>query len=183
VITGIASVWLTVKENIWCWPIGIVNVLLYVVVFREQRLYVSMALQIVYFVLNIYGWWEWRHGGEGGGALQVSRTPLRWLVGLGLAGAAGTALLGWVLRAQTDAAVPFWDSALGSFSIVAQWMQTKKWLESWHVWIAVDVVSVGVYLVQGLALTSVLYAVFLGLAVAGLLAWRRSMAAAAAGTA
>jgi nicotinamide mononucleotide transporter len=60
-------------------------------------------------------------------------------------------------------------------------MQTRKWLENWVVWIVVDAVYVGMYVVKGLYLTAGLYAVFLALAVAGLVAWRRSLTAAGSG--
>ena len=84
--------------------------------------------------------------------------------------------MGALLRHTTDAALPFMDSFLSSTSLVAQWMMTKKLLENWLVWIAVDVLYVGMFLFKGLFLTAGLYAVFLVLAVRGYLDWRRSMA-------
>lgn len=174
------AVWLTARENVWCWPVGLVNVSLSALVFLDARLYSSMALQVVYLVLSVYGWYEWLHGGKDDGRLAVSRTPARWLVGLFVAGVAFALALGWFLRYRTDAALPFWDAGTTAFSLVAQWMITRKWLESWMVWIPVDVVYVGMYLSQGLHAFTGLYAVFLVLAVLGLLEWRRSMSGAAA---
>src|SRR5437879_678808 len=139
---GILSVWLTTRENVWCWPTGLVTVSLYIVVFGQAKLYADMGLQVVYVALCLYGWYEWLHGGPGQGALRVSPTPR--LAGLALA-AGGTVfaiVLGAALRGQTDAALPFLDSTTTSFSLVAQWMQTRKWLETWVVWIAVDVVAI-----------------------------------------
>ena len=174
---GVAAVWLTTRENVWCWPVGLVNVLLYVVVFREARLYADMGLQVVYAVLCVYGWYAWLHGGEDRGALAVSRTPDRWRGPLLLAGAAAASLLGFLLKRHTDAALPYWDSSTTAFSLVAQWMQTRKWLENWWVWIVVDVVYVGMYVYKDLLATAVLYAVFLALAVLGDREWRRSLVA------
>ncbi|HWJ43884.1 MAG TPA: nicotinamide riboside transporter PnuC, partial [Gaiellaceae bacterium] len=102
-------------------------------------------------------------------------TPPRVAAILNLIAAAGSALLDTLLRHTTDAALPFMDSFLSSTSLVAQWMMTKKLLENWLVWIAVDVLYVGMFLFKGLYLTAGLYAVFLGLAVRGYLDWRRSM--------
>jgi nicotinamide mononucleotide transporter len=175
-LSGIAAVALTVRENVWCWPIGIVNVALYVIVFFQAKLYADMGLQLVYVALCLYGWHAWLHGGRDHGVLQVSRIPGRAAAALTVAGIAGSALLGHLLRSRTDAALPFWDSATTSFSLVAQAMQTKKWIENWIVWIAVDLVYVGIYLVKQLYLTAGLYAVFLSLALRGLVEWRRSMA-------
>jgi nicotinamide mononucleotide transporter len=108
----------------------------------------------------------------------VSRTPRRWLVGLLAAGALGTLVLFLLLKRRTDAALPLPDAATTAFSLAAQWMATRKWLESWLLWVAVDAVYVGMYASQRLYPTAGLYAAFLVLAVLGLREWRRSMAAA-----
>jgi nicotinamide mononucleotide transporter len=168
-------VWLTVRQNVWCWPAGLVNVSLFAVVFLHARLYGATSLQVVYVALCLYGWYEWLHGGTGHGRLVVSRTPALWVAGLGLGGVAFAVAFGLFLKLRTDEVLPFWDSATTAFSLVAQWMTTRKWIENWVVWIAVDVVYVGMYVSQRLYLTALLYAVFLVLAVAGLLEWRRSM--------
>jgi nicotinamide mononucleotide transporter len=175
-ITGAVSVWLSVRQNIWSWPTAIVNVVLYAVVFWENKLYADMGLQVVYAVLSLYGWYEWRFGGEGRTELRVTRTPRQLGALLTLIAAVGSALLGTLLRHTTDAALPFMDSFLSSTSLVAQWMMTRKLLENWLVWIFVDVLYVGMFLFKGLYLTAGLYAVFLALAVRGYLDWRRSMA-------
>ncbi|NUP72136.1 MAG: nicotinamide mononucleotide transporter [Gemmatimonadaceae bacterium] len=174
-LTGAISVWLSVRQNIWSWPTAIVNVVLYTVVFWDAKLYADMGLQVIYAVLSLYGWYQWLYGGAGRTELRVTRTPPRVAAILTLIAAAGSALLGTLLRHTTDAALPFMDSFLSSTSLVAQWMMTKKLLENWLVWIAVDVLYVGMFLFKGLYLTAGLYAVFLGLAVRGYLDWRRSM--------
>ena len=179
VLFGIVSVALIVRENVWGWPTGLVNVLLFVVVFWQVRLYADMGLQVVYAVLCLYGWWAWLRGGRGSGKLEVGRAPRRLLVARGLGGVTLAAVLGAALHRHTDAALPFWDASTSSFSLVAQAMQARKWLENWWVWIAVDMVYVGIYLAKHLYLTALLYAVFLGLAVQGAIRWRRSLLEAA----
>ncbi len=177
-VTGVVAVWLTAKESPWCWPAGLVNVSLYIVVFWQAKLYADMGLQVVYVGVCLYGWWEWLHGGPGGGRLAVSRAPRRWLAGLSVAGAAFAVALGLFLTRKTDASLPFWDATTTAYSLVAQLLQSRKWIETWWFWIAVDVVYVGVYVAKGLYLTAVLYGVFLGLCVLGLREWRRSLEAA-----
>jgi nicotinamide mononucleotide transporter len=173
---GILSVWLLARQHVLGWPAGLVNVALFVVVFHRARLYADMGLQVVYFVLCLYGWYAWVRGGPGHGALAVRRATRGLVAGLGVAGAAGALLLGSVLHDHTDASLPFLDAATASFSLAAQWLQTRKYLENWALWIAVDVFYVGMYLYKSLFLTAGLYAVFLGLAVVGWREWRRSMA-------
>lgn len=177
-LTGAIAVFLTAKENVWCWPVGLVNVVVYAVVFWNAKLYADAGLQVVYAALSVVGWWQWRRGGPGSGTLRVSRSSALELGALAAAGAAGTLLLGTFLHRATDASFPYLDSALTSFSLVAQGMQTKKRFESWALWITVDVVYVGMYLVKHLRLTAVLYAVFVALAVLGHREWKRSLSAA-----
>ena len=152
------------------------NVVLYAFVFYEAKLYADMGLQVIYAFLSIYGWYEWLYGGAGRTELHVTRTSRRLGAYLTIIAVAGSALLGTVLRYATDAALPFMDSFLSSTSLVAQWMMTKKKVENWLVWIAVDVLYVGMFTFKGLYLTAGLYAVFLALAVKGYVDWRRSLA-------
>ena len=173
-VVGAVSVWLSVRQNIWSWPTAIVNVVLYALVFRDAKLYADMGLQVIYAVLSVYGWYEWLHGGENRTELHVSRTSLPLGALLVAIAGAGALALGLFLRQATDAALPFMDSLLSSTSLVAQWMMTRKKLENWLVWIAVDVLYVGMFVFKGLYLTAGLYAVFLALAVRGYIDWRRS---------
>ena len=171
---GIISVFLSVRQNIWSWPTAIVNVLLYVVVFRDAKLYADMGLQVVYFALSLYGWYEWLHGRANRTELKVSRATGRlWLAVTAIA-VGVVAVLGNVLSQQTDAALPFVDSATTATSLVAQWMMTRKVLENWAVWMAVDVVYVGMFIFKKLYLTAGLYAVFFILAAMGYAEWKRS---------
>lgn len=179
VVTSLISVVLTVRENIWCWPTGIVGVVLYAFVFWESRLYADMGLQVVYAVLSFYGWYEWLYGGAARTELHVTRAPGRLLIVCVAAGAAFSALLGYGLHRTTDAALPYLDSTLTSFSLVAQLLMTRKYLENWIVWISVDVVYVGMFVFKKLVLTAGLYAVFLVLASLGFVQWRRSSLATA----
>lgn len=172
-VVGALSVFLSGRQSLWAWPTAIVNVVSYAVVFRGARLYADMGLQVVYAILSCYGWYEWRYGGARRTPLPVTRTPARlWPLLLALA-AALTVLVGGGLARWTDADIPFIDAGLTATSLVAQWMMTRKLLEHWLVWIAVDVVYVPVFVSRGLYVTAALYAVFLGLAVAGWLAWHR----------
>jgi nicotinamide mononucleotide transporter len=175
VVLTLVAVYLTTRQIIWCWPLGMVSVTLYALVFYNAKLYADMGLQALYFGLAIYGWWAWLHGGEEHGELEVSRASTKAKLVLVTIGALAGVFLGHTLSRLTDASLPFMDSILTSFSIVAQWMQTRKLLEAWLVWLAVDVFYVGMFLYKGLYPTAGLYAVFLCLAVLGFVEWRRSM--------
>lgn len=171
---GVVSVFLSVRENVWSWPTAIVNTALYVVVFRHARLYADMGLQVVYIAISVYGWYHWLYGGAGHGGLRVSRIRRRELLYLPVLAAAGTLTLGTLLGRYTDAAIPYLDSALTVCSLIAQWLMTRKVLENWMLWVALDVAYVGLFIHRALYPTALLYAVFLVLAAMGHVQWTRS---------
>jgi nicotinamide mononucleotide transporter len=176
VLFGIVSVFLSVREKIWSWPTALVNVALYFVLFYETGLYSDMGLQAVYFVLSLYGWYEWLYGGAGRTTLTVSRTPPRlWAILIAIA-IVFWAILGRLTSGLPGVALPYVDAATATTSLVAQYMMTRKLLENWALWIAVDVVYIGMFIFKGLYLTAGNYAVYLGLAVLGHIAWKRSLA-------
>ena len=185
-ITGVLNVWLVTRENIWSWPLGVLNAGFYIVVFARTGLYSDTGLQVVYLVLSLYGWWHWLRGAPSRGgpsrggpshdAVVVTRTPRRMAVIM-----AAIALVSWltlatITRRLPGAALPWLDAALVSISLVAQYMMTRKLLENWLLWIAVDVVYIGLFINRQLPLTALLYAVFLVLAIIGYVQWHRSAA-------
>ena len=172
---GIWSVWLSTRQHLWAWPTAIVNVVLYAVVFRAAKLYADMGLQVVYAVLSAYGWYHWKHGGAHDSTLPVARASRReWLVLTALAAVAATGLAR-LLANTTDAALPAMDATLSVVSLAAQYMMTRKLIENWLVWIALDVVYIGMFEYKQLHVTAALYAVWLVLAVLGWRSWRESL--------
>lgn len=169
---GVIAVWLTVKQNPWCWPIGLVMVLLYSWIFFEVKLYSDMLLQVVYAALQLYGWWQWTRGGETTHGREVSWLDSR-SVALSLAiGALGSLLLGAAMANWTDAAQPWLDAALTGFSLVAQVWMAQKRVQCWPLWIALDVIFVGLFIYKDLYLTATLYGLFSVIAVQGWRQWR-----------
>lgn len=163
------------------WPLGIAASLLYCALFWRSKLYGDAALQIFFAVLGAWGWWQWLRGTTADGhALPVRALTAqrRWLAlgGVLLAWPA----LGWFLRHYTDTDVPYWDALPTAASVLGQLLLGRKFIENWPTWIAVNVVSVGLYAYKGLWLTVVLYAIFVALSFAGWRSWVRLMRAEAA---
>lgn len=175
VLTGLVTLLLLVLENPWNWPIGIANNILYVVIFFQSRFYADMTLQVAYIIISVAGWYLWLHGGENHGVLRVRRMPAVALIGTLLAGAAVTYLWSLLLARINDVS-PVFDAATAIFSIVAQYMMARKYIENWMLWIVIDVVSVWLYASKHLVPTAGLYAVYVAFCVAGLMAWQRSLA-------
>ncbi len=177
VVFGVVSVWLSTREHIVAWPTALVNTSLYAVIFWRAGIYANAGLQVLYFVLSVYGWYAWKYGGRDHTPLRVTRAHRgHWLLFVPL-GIAATVVLALTLGRYTDAALPWLDSATTAASLVAQYLMTRKILENWVIWIAADVVYIGMYLSQGLALTAGLYAAFLVLATMGFFSWRASFRA------
>lgn len=175
-VTGALCVWLAVRQNVWTFPIGIVNNVVYAVLFSGAGLYAGAGLQVVYLVLGALGWYWWVRGGPDAGRLGVRRTPAWGWVAAVLGALAASGLLVVVLDRWTDSELVVADAVTTGLSLAAQLMMGRKWLGSWAFWIVADVLFVALYASQGLWLTAALYAGFIGLCVAGLREWRRDLA-------
>lgn len=178
-LTGAVNVWLLARQNIWNWPIGLANNALYIAVFVTAGLYGDAGLQLVYITLGVYGWWSWTRpswANSGRGAeLQVVRTPRAawmWMVAVAALAALG---LQFFLRRCTDSTVPGWDGLTTALSLAAIYGQCRKYVESWWIWIAADLIYIPLYMYKNLWLTASLYFVFLLLCVMGLREWSRAV--------
>ena len=172
-LLGVANVALVVRRSIWNYPFGLAMVTLYAVVFFQTRLYSDALLQLFFFVVNGYGWVLWRRAAAAEGAITVlllsGAARARWL----LAGAALTVGWGYAMHRLTDASYPYWDAAVAIPSVIAQILLSRRFLENWVLWIAVDLLAVPLYAAKALWLTASLYGVFLVLASWGLVSWWR----------
>jgi len=193
-LTGALCVWAVARGSILNWPLGLANNFAFLLLFAGVGLYADAALQVAFGVLGVYGWVQWsrrRRGGVGvdgggasdGGVSAASALPIRRatrrevVVGSAIALVA-TVAVGYLLAAETNSQVPWPDAFILAFSLFATWGQAKKLLEQWWIWIAVDLVSIPLYLVKGLWLTALLYTGFLALCVYGLTRWTREYRAA-----
>jgi nicotinamide mononucleotide transporter len=173
-VFGLWSVACYVRESVWAWPTGLINVLLFIVLFYQWGLFAETGLQVVFVVLQIYGWWQWLRGGEQNQGVVITRTSAReWLVLGGLAVIAAVPI-GLLLDHKTTSTVPWWDTIPTVLSLVAQWMISHKKLENWLVWIVVDLISIPLFAYKELYLTAALYGVFLILCCFGLRAWLKT---------
>jgi nicotinamide mononucleotide transporter len=174
VIVSFLAIWLTARRKMLCWPLNLVACGLYFKLFLDVRLYADMVLQAVFGIGILYGWAVWIRGRRDVGVVRVMPLPRsRAMAGLG-AGAIGALAIGWLTSHHTDAALPWMDATLSSFSLVAQYWTARRHRQNWLLWIAVDVAYVGMFIVKGLMLTAGLYAVMIGLAVMGYRGWRQA---------
>lgn len=172
-ISGFLCVYLAAKEHILNWPVAIISVLAYALLFFEFQLYGDSGLQLYFLGTSIYGWYYWIKNKEG------NQTPVivleeRQIVLTTISIIVLSILLGLFLDYCTDTNVPYADGFCTAMSFVAQFLMTRKILQNWILWIIVDICYVPLYLYKNLYLTALLYALFLVLATIGYIDWRKT---------
>ena len=181
-ISGLLCVWLLIRQSIWNWPIGLCYALVSLIVFLEARLYSEFLLHIYYVGMNAYGWYYWSRGAgrddaSGGGKkpVPVTHISMSTATRLSLLVITGIPCLAELMQYFTDADMAYADASITIFSFAAMWMTARKMIENWIVWLVVDVIATALYLIKGIELYAVLYCVYIAMAVAGWLAWRKSL--------
>ena len=172
---GLVCVALAVRRNLWTYAFGIASTGMLAFVVFDARLYSQALLQLFFVAINAYGFVNWRRAKADAGDVVVERMKGRevaaWLAG----GVLATFAWGVAMDRLTDAAQPLGDAAIAVTSVVAQLLMARRKLENWILWIAVDIASIPLFAAQGLDIVAGLYVVYLGLAVWGLVDWRRAM--------
>lgn len=176
VLFGIANIVLLIRRSVWNYPFAIAMVSLYFIIFRDAKLYSDAGLQIFFVAVNAYGWWSWQRNKAGAGEIVVEELTANgfggWIAGSILA----TLAWGLFMTNHSDASYPLWDASVAMLSVVGQILMTRRLIENWYWWIAVNIISIPLYILKELYLTAGLYALFLVLAVAGLVEWRKVQA-------
>jgi len=174
---GLLYIILSIKQNIWCWPIGLITSALYIYVFFVTKFYADMGLQVYYLVVSIYGWYFWMFGGKSTKKddLKISTAGFRRLIYIIVATAVLFGIIAFILINFTDSEIPYWDAFTTAGSFVATWMLARKIIEHWLIWIIVDSVSLGLYIYKGLYATVILFAVYTLLAVMGYIEWKKEL--------
>lgn len=198
------SVWLMVRKHMLTWPIGIVSVVLFGILFYQIQLYADTIEQVYYLLVSLYGWAAWQNAqnaqttnsqnaktANGGlSTLIPTGIPTRWSSAKGIAFwlvliAVGTALMTYCIRHfhiwfpvwfPTPADYPLLDALTTVMSFVAMYLLTIRRNEAWVYWITVDVIAIGLYWVKGVKFISIQYMFLLAMACYGLYQWQRNKA-------
>ena len=175
VFFGILSVWYARKENIWVYPTGIVNVLIYVYLCFFAGLYADMGINAFYFVMSVFGWYNWSRRDDSQHHVPISTLSIKqWFLYVVLIGVS-FGIIYYVLSEYTDSTVPVFDSFTTSLFIAGMWLMAIKKIENWLLWILGDLLVIPMFAIKGLAFTSIQYIVFLVLAVMGYIEWRKRL--------
>lgn len=181
VALGLIYLYLEYKANIWLWVVGIIMPIVHGVLYLRSGLYADCSMQVYYILAGLYGLAVWRKGSarqhKGDNVTGITSTPITiWGVIFTLYIVLHAAIY-YLLITFTDSNVPFWDAMTTALCIVAYWMLSRKFVEQWLIWLAVDVITVGLYIHKDIPLTASLYAIYCILAVVGYRRWRKMMRA------
>ncbi len=180
--TGLVSVWLATRASVWTWPTGILNEVFFFALFYQVQLYADMFLQCYFLIVSVYGWMYWRGGRDE--QVHVKRLSNRWRVICAVALVAGTVIVGNIMLHLHEwmpgifalkAAYAFPDAFTTVASILATILLARKQIETWYLWISVDVVSTVLYFLKDIRFVSAEYLIFLCLASYGLYNWKRKL--------
>lgn len=174
-VFGFLCVVLTIRRSVWCWPTGLIQVLLFIAVFYDAKLYSDLLLHVIYVFLQFYGWYHWTRPDASNDSLLIQTLTLPSLGCWVMMVVAGTIGLGWSMDRWTDASLPYPDAFTTVASLVAQFLLARRYIQNWGFWICVDLVAIWVYFTKELNATAMLYIAFLVLAAIGMAVWIRRL--------
>lgn len=178
------SVWLISRRRALTWPIGIISVLLYMVLFYQIRLYSDTIEQIYYLGASIYGWWVWGKSPKDKGQIADVKYSSTWSITWWVVGTAIISIAFGFLMSKIHifspklfpeaASFPYLDALTTIMSFTAMWLMAKKKNESWIYWIIVDVIGIGLYFVKDVKFISLIYVILLAMAINGFISWNKT---------
>jgi nicotinamide mononucleotide transporter len=181
VVFGLLSVWYAKQEKILVYPTGIISVVLYVFICYNVKLYADAGINLFYFVMSVYGWYNW--------AIKKNQPILHitacnkkdWYISIGFFFVSLLIIVFLLKVFKKDdmeywsTFVPYIDTFVTSVFIVGMWLMARKKIENWILWIIGDVISIPLFIYKGLAFTGFQFMVFLVLAVMGYISWKKTL--------
>ncbi len=185
-LVGLVYLWLEYRASIYLWVAGIVMPAIYLFVYYRAGLYADFGINVYYLLAAVYGWTRWRYGAAfprrrsaspagTEASLPISHLPPRYVLPLALVFVIAFIGIAQLLIQATDSNVPWLDAFTTALSLVGLWMLARKYIEQWWVWVAVDVVSSGLYFYKNLNFTAILYALYGIIAIFGYSKWEKIM--------
>ena len=174
-VLGLAYILLEYRASVWMWLVGFLMQALGIVLYYQKGLYADCGMEFYYLSMTVYGYWRWVRGTTSKEPLPIRHFPSRLVLPwtfliLGVWG-----IMDWLLTDFTDSNVPLADSFTTALSIVGIWALAHKYLEQWFIWIAVDVVTCGLYFYKDIPFKGSLYGLYVIIAILGWFKWRRMM--------
>lgn len=173
VVFSLLSVILAIKNNVLTWPVGIVGIIFYAIIFYETKTWGNMVLQFLFIIQSLYGWYYWNVIGK------VEELPISKLEKcdrdlFALSTGLLTFFITFILLMTGDKS-PYLDGITTSLSIVATLLLAIKKIDNWYYWIAADILYIYLFITQELYWSAGIYFVFLLLVISGLKTWKKNI--------
>ena len=172
---GLTCVWFMKKESVLVFPLGIVNVLIYMYIFFAARLYANAAINGFFFIMSVYGWYNWSRKDSSDSTIRITRCSKPELLLNAIAIIVFLIIIRIVLARYTESRIPSWDAMTTAVYIVAQWLLSRKKIENWILWISADTVMIGLCAWEDLYFSSFQYLVFTIIAIFGFREWKTKL--------
>ena len=173
VFFAVLYVILAAKESLWCWLAAAISVILYIYICYTAQLYPETGLQIFYLAMALYGFIQWKKPKKEIAIISWPKQKHFLIITINII---ISFCLGYYFENYTESKLPYLDSATTIFSLSATYMVTKKILENWIYWIAIDLASIYLYYSRDLSLSAGLFAFYVVLSTIGFIQWKKKMA-------
>ena len=182
-ILGLAYILLEYRASIWLWAVGFLMQSLGIILYYQKGLYADCGMEFYYLAMTVYGYLNWvRKTGkkkkvkkEEHRYAAITHFPRRLALLWTAIILAAWGVLYWFLATFTDSSVPLADSFTTALSFVGIWALARKYLEQWLIWIVVDAVTSVLYFYKDIPFKASLYALYVVIAIAGYLKWKKQM--------
>lgn len=173
VFLAVAYVLLAIRKSVWCWPAAFISTAIYTVLFWQVALLMESVLNVYYMVMAVYGYWLWSRGRSEDQDIELVSWSTSRHVQIIVITSMVSLAVGWLMANYTQASFAYLDAATTCFAVMTTYLVANKVIENWLYWFIINLVSIYLYLNKGLMLTSMLFVLYLGMAIVGYLMWRR----------
>ena len=164
VIFSLLSVWFTFRNNILCWPIGIFGIICFSYLFYQAQEWSNFNLQFIFLAQSVVGWVQWSNDDR-----RISKVKGRLIYFI----LPFLLLFTYLFAIYFNSSNPILDSITTTFSIFGMFLLAYKKIEAWYFWIIADLTYIGFFIIDKLYLSSIIYLVFLIMAINGLVNWNK----------
>ena len=170
---GILSIFYSIKRRVEVYPIGLVSIVAYIYICFAYGIYADMAMQVVYGVMSIQGWYVWYSVQNIDHTIAPKELNLKQYLYTVIIGLIIWPVIAYILHQYSDSTVVLVDSFTTSFSIMAMWLMVYQYRQHWLLWIIVNFVSVPLYFYKGLYFSMLFYFLALVMAAYGYFSWAK----------
>jgi len=172
-VLGVAYILLAAKESLWCWPFAFVSTLIYTLLFWDGQLPMQALLNFYYMAMAIYGFWLWRRNDHAEDNIHITSWSWSKHLIFIVIGTVLSLITAYYLQTNQLSQSPYLDASVTIFSVMNTWLMARKVLQNWTYWIIIDAAAVVLYFETAYYATVILFALYIVLAISGLISWQR----------